>query len=131
MNLLAGVDVYFLDRDQQSRLIGKFNNDWNDVVEQLKEEGVSIPTMEELRNIGAYYEADAFLANQFYAVDPVRAAEKKLTKEARRVITEEYGIDLYEASKGELTEQEQWENIRETIQFMDMLINKNIGDGER
>ena len=129
-SFFLGIDTYFLDGDQQMRLIGNFRTEWNKILNDLKEKGVDIPTMEEIRDYGAYSEADSFLTAQFYSADPVRALERGITSQARNVVVNEFGIDLAQTAKNAKTEEEKWDEVKATIQMVDAIINKDTAEGE-
>ena len=131
LQLLLGIDVYFLDVDQQMRFVGGMREEWNEVAKTMKDEGIEIPSMEELREAGAWYEADAFLANQFYAADSVRAAERKIPSFARNSLLPKYGVDLVDTQRTATTEEEAFAAIKETIQFVELIINKDRAEGDK
>ena len=129
-SFFLGIDTYFLDGDQQMRLIGNFRTEWNKILNDLKEKGVDIPKMEEIRDYGAYSEADSFLTAQFYSADPVRALERGITSQARNVVVNEFGIDLAQTAKNAKTEEEKWDEVKAPIQMVDAIINKDTAEGE-
>tara|TARA_R100001463_G_scaffold103499_3_gene157822 strand:- start:7569 stop:16382 length:8814 start_codon:yes stop_codon:yes gene_type:complete len=130
LGMFLGVDSYLLDDDQQMRMIGAWRTQWNKMVDELEEKGVAIPSMQELRDYGTYAEADSFLTGQFYSADPIRSAENGVSAEGRRILTEEYGIDLVQTYKNAQTDDERWDEVIASIQSVETILNKDVGDGE-
>jgi hypothetical protein len=129
LGVFFGIETYFLDADQQMRMIGNFRTEWNKIINEAEEHGIDIPTMEELREHGAYSEADSFLTAMFYSADPIRALERGLPAEARRVVTEGFGIDLLETYKNAETDEEKWEEVQTALEMTEMIINKDTPEG--
>jgi len=129
LGVFFGIETYFLDADQQMRMVGNFRTEWNKVLNEAEEHGIDVPTMEELREHGAYSEADSFLTAMFYSADPIRALERGLPAEARRVVTEGFGIDLLETYKNAKTDEEKWEEVQTALEMTEMIINKDTPEG--
>ena len=128
MNVFGGVQTYMLDTDQQMRLVAGFRTEYNKILKDMQEEGIEIPTMDELRLAGNYAEADQFFSLELYTADPVTAEQRASTSEARRLATEHYGIDMYESAKYAKTDAERLEEVETALKIFTSMINRGRGE---
>ena len=128
-NTFAGMNTYQLDTDQQMRLLAGWETQWEKIVTELKREGVSIPSLSELREAGIYQEANQTARIMMYAEDPIASGYRATSGEAKLVL-EEYGYDPRKLANEAKTEEEKWDNVFQQIQIVDFLINADIQQGQ-
>ena len=123
-NLFFGVSTYSLNEEQQMRHIGFVRGQYDDNRKEMREAGVDIPTMAELREANAYNEADRVAKILIFSQSSAAAIDNAVQENVWDLL-EEYGLPReYVAPKPDKTMEEHRDDVRVQIALAEEVLNR-------
>ena len=130
-NLFAGMNVYQLNEEQQGRMLANFNRIYSELGRELKDEGVEIPTLTELREKGAYSEADRFLTAKLYSDQEIESLAKLVPVAADKYLEDTYGMPFDEKPEQVVrTVEMRREDLRVALLAAEEILNRFTEEGQ-
>ena len=130
-NLIGGMSVYQLNEEQQGRMLANFNRIYSELEGELKEEGIEIPTLTELRDKGAYAEADRFLTAKLYSDQEIESLAKLVPVAADAYLEDTYGMPFDEKPDQVVrTPEQRQEDLRVALLAAEEILNRFTEEGQ-
>lgn len=131
MNLMLGMNVYSLNEEQQARALGAIGAMYEDLRRDLRSEGMTAPTMEELREAGKIAQTNMYLNALLFSEDPAKSMDSALPAAARELVMRELGMSIEMMDDGEKTFAEMAEQAEQFYQIVEYRIGRKLTERER